>query len=75
MAARQVTQKSALIEARWVIKILLGMFGGIIVAFLLIGWISESNDTEKMKACVSKSDREWVKNDCVFPPQPIPSSS
>jgi hypothetical protein len=67
-------QKPALIEARWVIKILLAIIGGLFVMFILVGWISESHDTERMKACVDKSDREWVKNDCVFP-KPLPSSS
>jgi hypothetical protein len=74
LMATRVTEKSALIEARWVIKILLGIVCGLFAMFLLVGLISETNETDRMKACVDKSNREWVKNDCVFP-EPIPSSS
>ena len=74
MTARQVTQKSALVEARWVIKIMLGIIGVLLTLAFLIGWVSESNETDRMTACVSKSDREWVNGECVFP-KPAPSSS
>jgi hypothetical protein len=70
----RVTPKSALIEARWVIKILLGIISGLFVLFFMIGWLSESNQTDRMVACVNKSDREWVNGECVFP-NPAPSSS
>ncbi|QIN94681.1 hypothetical protein PP460_gp121 [Streptomyces phage Muntaha] len=72
--ATRVTEKSALIDARWVIKILIAIIGGIFALVLMIGWISESNETDRMTACVNKSDREWVNGECVFP-KPLPSSS
>jgi len=72
--ATRVTEKSALIEARWVIKILVAVIGGLLSLVFLIGWVSESNETDRMTACVTKSDREWVNGECVFP-KPLPSSS
>lgn len=75
--ATRVTEKSALIEARWVIKILLGIIGGLFAVFVIVGWVGESNQTDRMVACVNKTDREWVNGQCVFPqiPQTAPSSS
>lgn len=65
--ATRVTEKSALIEARWVIKVLLGIIGGLFFVFIVVGWVSESNETDRMKACVEKSNREWVHQECVLP--------
>lgn len=62
----QVQAKPALIEARWVIKILIGIICGLFLLFFLVGWVAESNDTERMKACVKERTREWVKMDCVM---------
>jgi len=69
--ATRVTPKSALIEARWVIKILLGILGGLAFMFLMVGWITQSNITERMKACVAEREREWVNGECVrYRPDP-----
>ncbi|ASR76552.1 hypothetical protein SEA_SAMISTI12_135 [Streptomyces phage Samisti12] len=70
------------IEARIVVAILTGIIGCIFASFLMVGCITESNETSKMKACVAKS-MEWVNApggpECRKPldrlPQPSYSSS
>ncbi|ASR77386.1 hypothetical protein SEA_PARADIDDLES_129 [Streptomyces phage Paradiddles] len=70
------------IEARIVVGILCGIIGCLFASFIMVGCISESNETSKMKACVSKQ-MEWVNApggpECRKPldrlPQPSYSSS
>jgi hypothetical protein len=47
------------IEARLVVAILCGIIGCLFASFLMVGCVSESNETDRMKACVAKS-YEWV---------------
>jgi hypothetical protein len=47
------------IEARLVVAILCGIIGCLFASFLMVGCISETNETSKMKACVAKQ-MEWV---------------
>jgi hypothetical protein len=58
--------KPAMVEARWVIKILTGIIGGLLVLFFFVGWMSERQDTQRMKACVSQANRQWINTDCVI---------
>ena len=47
------------IEAKIVVAILSGIIGALLASFLMMGCITESNETNKMKACVAK-EMEWV---------------
>jgi hypothetical protein len=47
------------IEAKIVVAILTGIIGALLASFLMMGCIAETNETGKMKACVTKG-YEWV---------------
>lgn len=66
------------IEAKLVVGILCGIIGCLFASFLMVGCISETNETNKMKACVAR-DMEWVNAaggpECRKPVDTIPEPS
>jgi hypothetical protein len=66
------------IEAKLVVAILCGIIGALLSSFIMVGCVTESNETDRMKTCVSNS-YEWVNTpggpECRKPVDRLPTPS